>query len=322
MTSGMQFGCMIDGKGGGIALNPGAENAQPPAEGLVWMHFDYKDEAAGRWLRQESGIDPIAVDALLDEDSRPRMVDFPHGLMVILRGVNFNEGSRPEDMVSVRIWLEDNRIITTRRRRVRSPYELYQELLDARGPHDPGDFLVRLAERLDSHIEPVVDTIEDEIEEAEAAYGEAEPKRYGGEFGAMRRKTARLRRYLAPQRDTLERLSRHGSPLLTEEQRNRLREEADAITRVLEDLDLARERAMVAQEELLNRMAQEQNGRMYVLSLVAAIFLPLGFLTGLMGMNVAGLPGTDNPAAFATLTVLMTGLAVGILVLFRWKKWF
>jgi len=46
----------------------------------------------------------------------------------------------------------------------------------------------------------------------------------------------------------------------------------------------------LAQEEILGRMAQQQNARMYVLSIVAAIFLPLSFLTGLFGMNVAGLP--------------------------------
>ena len=56
-----------------------------------------------------------------------------------------------------------------------------------------------------------------------------------------------------------------------------LRQEADRIMRHLEDLDLARERAVVLQEELLSHIAQEQNARMYVLSVVAAIFLPLTF---------------------------------------------
>ena len=49
--------------------------------------------------------------------------------------------------------------------------------------------------------------------------------------------------------------------------------------------------AWCMQEELMNRIAQEQNARMYVLSIVAAIFLPISFVTGLFGMNVAGLPG-------------------------------
>ena len=89
----------------------------------------------------------------------------------------------------------------------------------------------------------------------------------------------------------------------------------------LEDLDLVRERALVAQEEFLGMIANEQNNRMLLLSIVAAIFLPLSFLTGLMGMNVAGLPGTENNWAFGIIVFLMTLIAVLILLLFRARKW-
>jgi zinc transporter len=93
------------------------------------------------------------------------------------------------------------------------------------------------------------------------------------------------------------------------------------MTRVLEDLDLARERAMVAHEEFVARVAQEQNSRVYLLSIVAAIFLPLSFLTGLFGMNVAGLPGLEDPSAFLVVTGIMLGLAVIALIVFRLKRW-
>jgi zinc transporter len=137
----------------------------------------------------------------------------------------------------------------------------------------------------------------------------------------LRRKTASIRRYLAPQRDALDRLYRQPGDLFSQSEAQSLREEADRITRYLEDLDLARERAMVLQEELLGRMAHEQNSRMYLLSVVAAVFLPLSFLTGLLGMNVAGLPGTENPQAFALSAIAMIGLGIGLVVYFRWKRW-
>ena len=91
--------------------------------------------------------------------------------------------------------------------------------------------------------------------------------------------------------------------------------------RYLEDLDLARERTMVLREEFLGQLAQEQNSRMYVLSVVAAIFLPLTFVTGLLGMNVGGLPGLDSPSGFIASVVVMIVAAVALVVLFRWKKW-
>ena len=100
-----------------------------------------------------------------------------------------------------------------------------------------------------------------------------------------------------------------------------LRQEADRITRYLEDLDLARERAVVLQEELLSHIAQEQNSRMYVLSIVAAIFLPLTFITGLLGMNVGGLPGLESPAGFAWSIAIMIVSGIALFIFFRWKRW-
>ena len=76
------------------------------------------------------------------------------------------------------------------------------------------------------------------------------------------------------------------------------------------------------QEEYLALMAQEQTSRMYVLSVVAAIFLPLTFITGLLGMNVGGLPGLDNPMGFWASIVIMVVAAVGLAAFFRWKRWF
>ena len=88
-----------------------------------------------------------------------------------------------------------------------------------------------------------------------------------------------------------------------------------------EDLDLARERTVVLQEELLSQVAQEQNTRMYVLSVVAAIFLPLTFVTGLLGMNVGGLPGLESPTGFTWSIIVMVVAAIGLLLFFRFKRW-
>ena len=62
-----------------------------------------------------------------------------------------------------------------------------------------------------------------------------------------------------------------------------------SLIRYLEDLDSVRDRASVTQEELVNQISEEMNLRMYVFPEVAVVFLPLGFLTGLLGINVGGI---------------------------------
>ena len=101
----------------------------------------------------------------------------------------------------------------------------------------------------------------------------------------------------------------------------RLREVADDITRQVESLDAARERAAVVQDELMNRMSEQINKNMYVLSVIAGVFLPLGFVTGLLGVNVDGIPGDETPWAFAALCGLMLALVLFEVWLFRRFKW-
>ena len=100
-----------------------------------------------------------------------------------------------------------------------------------------------------------------------------------------------------------------------------MREIAERTARFVEDIDAARDRASIAQEELDSRLSEQMNKAMYILSIVAAIFLPLGLLTGLLGINVGGIPGTDSPIAFLIVTILLVILAVLLVVWFRKIKW-
>jgi zinc transporter len=312
---------VLDRKGSGIAADEAAVEAWRPDQGLLWAHLDITREPAREWLRRREDVDDVIMDALLAGETRPRSVPTERGQLLVLRGVNMNPGSDPDDMVSIRVWLEQDRILTSRRRRLLSIDAMREEIGSGKGPTTSGGFVVSLLGHLADRIGKVVGDIEDSVDEAEGEAVEPDFLKLRLKLGAIRRQTASIRRYLAPQRDALDRLYRQPSTLFSREEVDEIREAADRITRYLEDLDLARERAMVLQEELLGRLAQEQNARMYLLSVVAAVFLPLSFVTGLLGMNVSGLPGTQTPGAFAYSVLLMGGLGVGLVMFFKWKKW-
>lgn len=291
-------------------------------QALNWKHLDFSDPDDASWIRQEGGIPEIVADALIDADSRPRMLQVDNGVLIILRGVNLNPDSEVEDMVSIRAWLEPDRVITTSRRALKSVSKISRSVDAGRGPENTGEFLSTLTEYLGDFINEAIERIEASLDVAEDHVGDSAVIARNSPFTVLRRQTARIRRYLAPQKEALDRLSRCTESMFSADDKARYAEQANRITILLEDLDLVRERAMVAQEEFLGIVAHEQNSRMLVLSIVAAVFLPLAFLTGLMGMNVAGLPGMENPWAFWILVVLMALSAGVILVLFRIKKWF
>lgn len=89
----------------------------------------------------------------------------------------------------------------------------------------------------------------------------------------------------------------------------------------VEELDSLQGRLTAINDHHNARAAEAQNRNSYILSIVAAIFLPLGFITGLFGVNVGGMPGVDNPAAFTMLCISMAAVSVVSLVVMRWLKW-
>lgn len=311
----------LDRKGGGKSLGANELNTPIGPDGLRWIHIDFSKPGGREWLQKHSGVSQVILDAMLDDEIRPRALQRSEGTLAILRGVNMNPGSQAEDMVSVRVWLEPNRIISTRRRRLMSVQQIQNELSNGTGPHSAGSFIAELAWQLGERIADVIERLDNSIEEAETTMAERKNAAGRSEFAELRRKTAHFRRYLAPQREALDRLSRIQSGLFIESETSALSEETNRMTLFIEDLDLARERALVAQEELLSSLAHEQNSKMYLLAMVSAVFLPLSFLTGVFGMNVAGLPGLENPNAFLWLAVMMLVLGAGIMLLFRLKKW-
>ena len=289
--------------------------------GPLWVHLNRKAPDTRRWLESESGLDPITCEALLADETRPRTLSADDALLLILRGVNLNPGADPEDMVSVRLWADADRVITMRGQHVMAIEDIRESLAAGRGPTATGDFVAFLTARLVDRMSPVIDGLEERLDELEEDLLNEQSRELRTQLGQIRREAVALRRYLAPQRDVLSRLSRERLPWLTDMNRARLREDWDRTTRYVEDLDATRERAAVTQEEVAVRLQDRMNRTMYVLSLVAAIFLPLGLITGLLGINVGGIPGTESESAFIVVCALLVVIALVELGLFLSRKW-
>ncbi len=303
-------------------LSPRESREWRPGDGVLWLHLDYSDPEMARWVREDSGVDAVVAEALLAPETRPRCLVHGDGLLVILRGVNLNPGADPEDMVSVRIWIAGDRIISSGLRKLISIDDLCQEIEQGTGPENQGEFLVRLGELMADRIGDVVNDVDDVADSLESELLTAEHHELRYALSNVRRQIVALRRYLAPQRDALARLVSERSPLIDDLVRMQLRELTDRMTRYIEDLDEARDRASVTHEELLNRLAELTNRRMYLLTMIAAIFLPLTFITGLLGINVGGIPGADDSRAFLVVIGFMAVISIAQWIYFRWRKWF
>ncbi len=320
-TDGLVCAFVLDGNGGGRPLDWDGIRAWQPADGVMWVHLDRHGIAAQDWLRRESGIDAVSCQTLLTAEVRPRLLRLGETVLLLLRGVNLNPGANPEDMVGLRIWAESGRLVTLRHRQVTAINDLRLQLAETNGPRDAGEFIAALADRMIERMAPVIDGIDDAVDAVEdAVLSEWNPEQRA-RLNDLRRTAISLRRYLAPQRDVAQRLPQDMPDWVDAMSRARLRETADRLLRYVEDLDAARERAQVTQDELASAQAEQTNRHAYHLTVIAALFLPPSFIAGLLGMNIGGMPGRETPWTFAATIGAMVLMGLVEVWLLRRLKW-
>lgn len=289
-----------------------------PVAGYRWLHFDLTDPQIESWAKQT--LPQIAVFSLLQKETRPRCERQGNGLILNLRAVNMNPQSTPEDMVSLRMWVTPATIVSARIRKVFAVDALKQSADEGKGPASVGQFLVDLTHGLMSRIETVSLELEETTDEFEEHVSEGIALDSGA-LGELRQTVIKLRRFVNPQREAISALAEIGSWLFSEEESALMRETSNRTRRTVEELDAIRDRLVALQEQLDADRAHALGRNSYVLSVVAAIFLPLGFLTGLFGVNVAGMPGTSAPMAFWTLTGVSVASGVALFLIFKFAKW-
>ncbi|MCC6597873.1 MAG: zinc transporter ZntB [Alphaproteobacteria bacterium] len=315
--------CTLDGEGGGQMLEGAEITRLLKDETLAWVHLDATSPATRPWLHENVAyLDNIILDALLAEETRPRLLEVGNGTMMILRGVNLNENADPEDMISIRLWIDAHRIITLRRRPLKAVQDIHAQIMDGKGPRDSGEFICRLTARLFDRMEPVMATLNDSIDEIEERILDDPEPEERAEIINIRKRAIVLRRYIAPQKDVMGHLRLSEQLWLEAPHKRLLQESLDRVTRFVEDLDAIRERAQIVKDELGNALSDRLNKNLYILSVISAIFLPLGFFTGLMGINIGGMPGVNDPAAFWLFTALLLTIVSVQILIFKKLKWF
>nr|WP_269451058.1 CorA family divalent cation transporter [Phaeobacter inhibens] len=162
--------------------------------------------------------------------------------------------------------------------------------------------------------------MEEQTDELEKAI--AEGKRIPtGKLGDIRQAVIKMRRFINPQREAISMLATLENWIIAPDELALLRETANRTRRIVEELDATRDRLSALRDHIDADRAHALSRNSYVLSVVAAIFLPLGFLTGLFGVNVAGMPGTTAPSAFWVLAGVSAVGGLALFLIFKFAKW-
>ncbi len=321
-SKGLISACLLDGKGGARSIGWNEVRAWKKSDGPIWVHLDRANAEAVKWLREESGLTPVTADAITTEESRPRVFRGKAGYIAILRTLNQNEGAEPDDMVAIRLWSDGNRLITLRHRRLFTPGQIFRELTeDAIGPASVPALFETIVSRVIASMSDSVSEYEDKLDDIELRAESSDGSDQRRELADIRKEAIELRRFMAPQREALAAMLADPPSWLPDDLKPSLRETMDRQQRFVEEMDSVRERGLVIKDDISNKLAEKMNSNMYVISIVAAIFLPLSFVTGLLGINVGGMPGVENGYAFWIACFLMVIMLIVQIWIFRKLKW-
>jgi zinc transporter len=321
--SGLIHALILDGKGGARAIDYARlANLQLGEQESLWLHWQRNHPRSQAWLRKASGLSDFACDLLLEENTRPRLLPLPGDeLLLFLRGVNLNPGAEPEDMVSLRIFADARRVISLRLRSLRSTDELIRQWAEGRGPKSPSEIILYLADALTEKVDHLIESLSEEADAMEESTAAGETYTEQGRVLLLRRRAAGLRRFLSPQRELFTQLTRHRLPWFADDDGDYWNELSNRLVRYLEELELIRERGHLILESEQRRMSERMGRTMYLLAIITCFFLPMTFLTGLLGINVGGIPGADSRYGFAVACLLMAVLGLSQWWVFRRLRW-
>ena len=294
---------------------------RPKGDGYDWYHLQRDDPTIQAIFNADIYLDKIAEWTLLAEDSRPRTILRDENVLINLRGVNLNPGSKPEDMIGIRFFIQPTRIVSVEKRPLKATKDIAKRLRTQPAPPTPGGFISNFAQAMIDRMAPTITDLNEQVDELEEKIETGDTEAARPIVSELRRQAIMLRRFLAPQRDALNSLSQQKLPWITGDDQLRLRDAADQATRVTEELDAVRERCAIVKDQLTDLRAEQMNKNMMILAVVSAIFLPLGLISGMMGINVGGMPWTESGMGFWYVTAIVIGIGIVQMIVFKLLKW-
>jgi zinc transporter len=312
-------GALVAGDGPVRRLGAG-EAAQYKGPGFLWLHLQGRDEQDIAFIKAQPDIPDVAAGALAATETRPRCDRIEEGAILNLRGPGELDPADSDRLVSIRFWVTETRVISLSRRPITALGEVVGKM-EAGKIHDSGDLVAAFARAISTQLDPEVSALGDKLDDVES---DLEPNllhRLRRDITNVRSQAISFRRFVAPDRDALRTLAAQDFDWLAEDDRLHIVEAADRFARMAEELEAVRERAALLHEQITDLRAEQTDQRALYISVVAFIFLPLTFVTGLLGMNVQGIPYAHSAWSFWGVVIFCLAVGVSVLLWFRWRNW-
>jgi zinc transporter len=307
----------VDGRARRLSLE---ETAAYEGPGFLWIHLEGKDQADLAFLKSQKDMPDVVTGALAATETRPRCDRIDDAAILNLRGPGDLDPDDSDRLVSIRFWVTQCKVVSLSRRKLGAIDDVVR-LMEGGRIHDSGDLVAAFAQGISKQLDPQVSALGDALDECESHLETGNLYELRRTIARIRSEAIGFRRFVAPDRDALRTLPSFEFEWLADDDRLHIVEAADRFARMTEELEAVRERAALLHEQITDMRAEVIDRRSLLIAIVALIFLPLTYITGLFGMNVKDVPYAQVDQAFWYVTGFTLLIAIVIAVYFTLKNW-
>lgn len=310
-----------------FAMRDGVATAFRPVSGAegadyVWIHVNLSTEPGRQWILRHSGLPAQLASTLLDRNEEVGSQVLGSGCLIVLEDRLREFDADAQDLSGLHLWLEPKRLITARWRPLAATDRLRFRLDVGAAPRTAAALFMALLEESIADMEGIGRKIRRRFDVLEDSVLDDAVDGIAGELGSIRRDAIKLRRRGMPLRMLLARLQNALPAWVKDDEGERFEPLLAHVERAISDLQECVEQSRLLHDEFAARSAERSSRNLYILSVLSAIMLPLNLITGLFGMNVAGLPGLHDGAAFWWVLAGMIVFTIAVLGWFKRKRWF
>ena len=290
-------------------------------EGASWIHVLAHDrDKTSELLQSEFGFHPVAVEDALTDDERPELREFEGLLFLVLPSVDKEDGKETFDEIGV--FLQDHLLVTVSHRITPAIGVLIDRIASKKmsTDHRSSFFMYMIVDAVVDSYFPIIDKIEDEIDELADQIYSGETKRLR-ELLKYKRRLLELRRRLSPLRDVINSSLRRDLEVIPDDLRPFLHDAFDNALRLTEIVDMNRDTLTSLLDVHLSAVSNNLNEIMKKMTVISTILMTAALVAGIYGMNFKHIPELEWAYGYQYSLGLMVALSVFILYIFRRNRW-
>jgi len=292
---------------------------------FFWLDLTAPSHQELAELRRIFGFHPLALEDTEHFHQRPKLDNYGDHIFLVFYGAWREHPQDAEPLREVHMYISGQYMVSIHRGPL-PPLDQQRSELDGRVLHSEQFLLYRVLDALTDSFFPMLADMDDEIDDLEAAVLAAPTDRQLERVFAMKRQLVAMRKVVTPQRDLFARSIDQLAELpgLELDERDYFRDVYDHLIRISDLIDSYRDLLSGATDLYLSTVSNRQNEVMKQLTVIATIFLPLGFITGFFGQNFGYLVTHVINQTWTFWVIGIGSMAltcVALLLFFRQKGW-